>query len=113
RAADFRLDSGRHLRGDGGDSGASVFHWVPVSSGIQIEAAGAASAVQGVCGRFVRTRAEKERAERCRRGGAVPAAGKSGTEIVTAETRRCAENSRSFASLRMTIVLKVFSKSRR
>ena len=33
------------------DSGASLFHRVPVPSGVQVEAAGAASAVQGVyCG---------------------------------------------------------------
>ena len=43
-------DSGCDVCGDCGDSGSPVLFGVPVPSGVQVEAVGAASVVQGVCG---------------------------------------------------------------
>ena len=50
RAAHLRLDAGWNLRRDGRIAGPSAFHRMPVSSRVQIEAAGAASAVQSFIG---------------------------------------------------------------
>ena len=47
----FRINSRWNLCGDGRTSGSSAFHWVPVSSGVQVEAARAASFVQDFCRR--------------------------------------------------------------
>ncbi len=58
RIADFRINARRHLRGDGGVARSSALHRVPVPSRVQVEAAGAASAVQDVRRRGVRARTE-------------------------------------------------------
>ena len=52
-AAHLGIDAGRNLCGDGGVAGPSAFHRLPVPSGVQVEAAGAASVVPHVCGRGV------------------------------------------------------------
>ena len=49
--ANYRRDAERDLRGNLRDRGPSVLSGLPVPSGIQVEAAGAASAVPVVCGR--------------------------------------------------------------
>ncbi len=51
--ANFGIDSRRNLRRNGRVAGSSAFYWVPVPSGIQIEAARAASVVQNICGRGI------------------------------------------------------------
>ncbi len=88
RAADLRIDAGRNLRRDRGVARSSALHRLPVPSRIQVEAAGAASAVQDIHRRGVRARAEAAGGEGGFGSGDVPPAGEGWKKIVNHGGRR-------------------------
>src|SRR5205823_200863 len=58
RTPDFRINSGWHVRRDGGVARSSAFHWLPVPSRVQVEAVGTAPIIQDIRGCCIRIRAE-------------------------------------------------------